>query len=97
MLSSVLRSRHAVAINIQIMRAFVRLRQLLSAHKDLADRIAKLEQKMAQRDATVDQQIQQIFGLLNQLFNPPDPPRKPIGFHTEYEHRPTKKERTKKK
>ncbi len=47
MLSSVVRSSRAIEVNIQIMRAFVRLRQLLSEHKELADRLTKLEQQMA--------------------------------------------------
>ena len=50
MLSSVLRSPRAVEVNIQIMRAFVRLRQLLSVHKELAERLAKLEAQMRERD-----------------------------------------------
>ena len=83
MLSSALRSRRAVEVNIQIMRAFVRLRQLLGIHKELARRLAELEQQMRQRDHAVDQQFQQIFALLEQLFNPPSPARKPIGFHSE--------------
>ena len=82
MLSSVLRSPRAVEINIQIMRAFVRLRQLLSVHKELAERLAKLESQMRHRDHAVAQQFQKVFSLLDQLFNPPTPPRRPIGFHT---------------
>jgi len=85
MLSSVLRSTRAVQINIQIMRAFVRLRQLLSVHKELADRLTKLERQMRRRDRSTDQQFQQVFTLLDQLFSPPDPPRRPIGFHGERE------------
>ena len=69
-------------INIQIMRAFVRLRQLLSVHKELADRLTKLEEQMRQRDHAVAEQFQRVFALLGELFNPPSPPRKPIGFHT---------------
>ena len=83
MLSSVLRSPRAVEVNIQIMRAFVRLRQLLSVHKELAERLTKLEEQMRQRDHAVAQQFQQVFALLDQLFNPPSPPRKRIGFHTD--------------
>ena len=81
MLSSVLRSPRAVEVNIQIMRAFVRLRQLLSVHKELAERLMKLEEQMRQRDHTVAQQFQKVFALLDQLFSPPSPPRKAIGFH----------------
>ncbi len=83
MLSSVLRSPRAVKVNIQIMRAFVRLRQLLSAHKELAERLTKLEEQMRQRDHAVARQFQQVFALLDQLFNPPSPPRKRIGFRAE--------------
>jgi DNA-binding PadR family transcriptional regulator len=83
MLSSVLRNPRAVELNIQIMRAFVRLRQLLSLHKELAERLMKLEEQMRERDHAVAQQFQQVFALLDQLFNPPSPPRNRIGFHTE--------------
>ncbi len=82
MLSSVLRSPRAVEVNIQIMRAFVRLRQLLSVHKELAERLMKLEEPMHQRDHAVAQQFRQVFALLDQLFSPRTPPRKPIGFHS---------------
>ncbi len=85
MLSSVLRSKRAIEVNVQIMRAFVRLRQLLSVHKELADRLTRLEEQMRRRDQSVDQQFRQIFALLDQLFNPPDPPRKAIGFASEME------------
>jgi hypothetical protein len=81
MRSSVLRSPRAVEVNIQIMRAFVRLRQLLSVHKELAERLLKLEEQMRQRDHAVAQQFQEVFALLDQLFSPPSPSRKPIGFH----------------
>jgi phage regulator Rha-like protein len=90
MLSGLLRSDRAIDINIQIMRAFVRLRHLLSAHKELADRLAKLEQAMRDRDQTVQQQFQRVFALLDQLFSPPQPPRQPIGFHTEVKTRKAK-------
>ena len=57
MLSSVLRSKRAVEINIQIMRAFVRLRQLLSIHKELADHLARLEKQMKDKDKAVAHQF----------------------------------------
>lgn len=81
MLSSVLRSPRAIEVNIEIMRAFVRLRQLLSVHKDLAERLSKLEQQMRGRNADVDQQFRHVFSLLEQLFTPPTGKRRPIGFH----------------
>ena len=83
MLSGVLRSPRAVEVNIQIMRAFVRLRQLLHVHKELAERLTELEEQMRQRDHAVAQQFQKVFALLDQLFSPPSPPRKRIGFLAE--------------
>jgi hypothetical protein len=89
MLSSVIRSNRAIEVNIQIMRAFVRLRHLLSINEDLAKRIMKLEQEMHEQGAETGKQIQKIFGLLQQLFNPPSPPKPPpqtpkskIGFRS---------------
>ncbi len=84
MLSSVLRSARAVEVNIEIMRAFVRLRHLLSEHKELAEQIMKLEQEMHEQGAETGKQIQKIFGLLQQLFNPPTPakPKSKIGFRS---------------
>ena len=91
MLSSVLRSPRAVEVNIQIMRAFVRLRQLLSVHKELAERLTKLEQQMSTRGASVEQQFRQVFALLEQLFNPPVSSRKQIGFHAAGKSRESRK------
>jgi hypothetical protein len=75
MLSSVLRSDRAVAVNIEIMRTFVRLRQMLASHADLARRLDELEAKY-------DSQFRVVFDAIRQLMAPPDPPKKPrIGFH----------------
>ena len=81
MLSSVIRSKKAVEVNIEIMRAFVRLRQLMMVNKELAERILKLEGDVNKLGLNVDNQIKQIFGLLQRLFDPPDPPKRKIGFH----------------
>ena len=100
MLSSVLRSSRAVEVNIQIMRAFVRLRQLLSVHKELNDRLTKLEEQMRVRDDSVDQQFRQVFALLDRLFNPPGPATKkrPIGFHAHVaDDAPTSKSKARRK
>ena len=61
MLSSVLKSRHAVRVNIAIMRAFVKLRDMISAHKELAAKLAELERAVAGRD----KHIQSLFGVPN--------------------------------
>lgn len=76
MLSSVLRSERAVKVNIEIMRAFVRLRQLMASHADLAQKLAELERKY-------DKQFQVVFEAIRQLMTPPDPPRRPIGIQAE--------------
>ena len=74
MLSSVLHSERAVRVNIEIMRAFVQLRQMLSSHADLARKLAALEKKY-------DAQFKVVFDAIRQLMAPPEPPRKrPIGF-----------------
>ena len=75
MLSSVLRSPRAVAVNIEIMRAFVRLRQMLLSHADLARKVSALEKKY-------DGQFRVVFDALRQLMQPPPAkPKRPIGFH----------------
>jgi len=75
MLSSILRSQRAVAVNIEIMRAFVRLRELLSSNADLARRLDELEKKY-------DAQFKIVFDAIRQLMTPPpNPPKKRIGFH----------------
>jgi len=73
MLSSVLRSKRAVQVNIEIMRAFVRLRRMLSVHKDLEHKLATLEQKY-------DEQFKLVFDAIRALMAPPEKPRKKIGF-----------------
>jgi len=75
MLSSVLNSERAVQVNIQIMRAFVKLKELLLSHKDLATKIEKLEEKYANHD----KKIKLIFEAIRQLLEPPKQTRV-IGF-----------------
>jgi len=74
MLSSVLRSPRAVAVNVEIMRAFVRLRQMLVSHADLARKLDALEK-------TYDAQFKVVFDALRQLMQPPVKPKGSIGFH----------------
>jgi len=80
MLSSVLKSKRAVQVNIEIMRAFVRLRALIASNKNLAKRLDDLEKKY-------DSQFKVVFDAIRELMTPPDPtpapllPHKPrIGF-----------------
>ena len=77
MLSSVLRSKRAIQVNIAIMRAFVRLKQVLSTHKELAAKLKKLEQKVGKHNKL----IIEIFDIIKQLTQPPKSKPKPqIGF-----------------
>jgi hypothetical protein len=74
MLSSVLQSDRAVQVNIAIVRTFARLRQILTTHKELAERLAAMEKKY-------DQRFKVVFDILKQLMEPPpEPPKRPIGF-----------------
>ncbi|NWF52847.1 MAG: ORF6N domain-containing protein, partial [Nitrospirae bacterium] len=66
MLSSVLNSDRAIKVNIEIMRAFVRLRQLLASNKELARRLDELEKKY-------DAQFKAVFDAIRQLMIPPEP------------------------
>ena len=83
MLSSVLRSPRAIQVNITIMRAFVRLRELMISNKDIAARIEKLEHNHKQTDSIIEVLIDDIEKLSNDVHwikNPPLPRKYPIGF-----------------
>jgi hypothetical protein len=73
MLSSVLRSPRAIQVNIAIMRAFVKLREILATHRDLARRLDQMESKY-------DAQFRGVFDAIRQLMMPPEKPRRRIGF-----------------
>jgi hypothetical protein len=73
MLSSVLRSDRAVQVNIEIMRAFVRLRQMLASHEDLARKLDALDRKY-------DAQFKAVFDAIRRLMAPAAPPRRRIGL-----------------
>ncbi len=77
MLSSVLRSPRAVQVNIAIMRVFVRLRDTLALHKELAHKLAELERKIEGHDTS----IRTLFDAIRELATPPATPRREIGYH----------------
>ncbi|MDR2240736.1 MAG: ORF6N domain-containing protein [Zoogloeaceae bacterium] len=86
MLSSVLNSERAIAVNIEIMRTFVRLRELLSTNKELAERLNQLEQRVSRKLSSHDQAISGILDAIRQLMAPaPEPKKRPIGFVTHEE------------
>ena len=77
MLSSVLRSHQAVAINIEIMRAFVRLRAMIATNKELAAKLDELERKVAAHDESISGLI---FAIRELASPPPVKPKRRIGF-----------------
>ena len=76
MLSSVLRSKRAVQVNIEIVRAFVRLRQMLASNTQLATKLADMEKKY-------DAQFKVVFDAIRQLMTPPRSKKRKIGFLVE--------------
>jgi hypothetical protein len=77
MLSSVLNSERAVQVNIAIMRAFVKLREILETNRELARKFEELEARVGKHD----EQIGSIIEAIRQLMAPPEKPRREIGFH----------------
>ena len=73
MLSTVLRSKRAVQVNIEIMRTFVKLRQMLSSNRELATKLDQLEKKY-------DKQFAVVFEAIRRLMEPEQKPRRRIGF-----------------
>ncbi len=79
MLSSVLRSKRAIRVNIEIMRAFARLREILASNKDFAKRLEELEKKFNSHDA----QFLAVFDAIRELMKVPEKHKKRIGFTAE--------------
>ena len=86
MLSSVLRSERAVQVNIQIMKTFVKLREIISTHKELAQKLRELELKIESHD----ENITAIFEAINQLLAPEEKPKRKIGFEVKEKTYPYK-------
>lgn len=86
MLSSVLRSKRAINVNIQIMRAFTKLRQMLSTHEDLKKKIEDMEEKY-------DHQFKIVFDAIKQLIDIEEKPKKKIGFEVKEPRRKYAKDR----
>ena len=93
MLSSVLRSKRAILVNIEIMRAFVSLREMLASNRELADKLGELERCIV----THDEQIQVIFEAIRQLLRPPKTRRRQIGFRANEDHDAAPKQRGRRK
>jgi len=80
MLASVLGSDRAIAVNIQIMRAFVRMRELLISNRALADKLDQLEARLERKLTTHDAAIAAILSAIRELMRPTPPRRRGIGF-----------------
>jgi len=77
MLANVLRSRVAIRASIQVVRAFVHLRQMLASHDDLARKIDAIERRVGRHDV----ELQEVLRILRKLLEPPPvPPKRPLGF-----------------
>ena len=76
MLSSVLHSKRAIEVNIAIMRAFVKMREIMATNKDFAEKLKIIEEKLAEHD----DQFQVVFEAIKQLFTEEEKPKKKIGF-----------------
>jgi hypothetical protein len=81
MLASVLKSAKAMQVSIRVIEIFVKMREMLSAHKDILLKLEQIERKVTGHD----ENIQLIFGYLKQLLNPPQEPRPRIGFRRQNE------------
>jgi hypothetical protein len=80
MLSGVLRSDRAIAVNIEIMRAFVELRRVAGSIEELQKKLDQMELDIGARLSEHDEQIRQIFEALRQLIAPPARAKQPVGF-----------------
>ena len=80
MLSGVLRSKRAVAVNIEIMRAFVELRRAAMSYAGIEKRLEELERETRTKLGQHDEQLSQIFQALRQLISPPPRPKRRVGF-----------------
>jgi len=77
MLSAVLRSDKAIKISIIIINTFIKLREIISSHKELAQKLSELEQRVSNHDSA----IADIFKAIRQLMSSPKQPKRKIGFH----------------
>ena len=87
MAATVLNTPRAVEVSVYVVRAFVRLRELVTSHRDLAKRLDELEhttEALAMQHESFSRntknQLKQVFDALRELMTPPDPPKRPIGF-----------------
>jgi ORF6N domain len=88
MAASVLNTARAIEVSVYVVRAFVKLRELLVSHKELAKRLDELEARIEQRLTTHDQAIAGILEAIRELMRPPETKKRPIGFVAPQEKKP---------
>lgn len=87
MLGNVLKSSRAIAVSLLVVRAFVQIREMLSAHKDISAKLDQMERKLSSHD----QAIAGLIDAIRQLMNPPEPARRGIGFTANIDSKPRSK------
>ena len=87
MLGNVLKSSRAVEVSLLVVRAFVQIREMLSAHKDISAKLDQMERKLSSHD----QAIAGLIDAIRQLMNPPAPARRGIGFTANIDSKPRNK------
>jgi hypothetical protein len=86
MAATILNSPGAVEMSVYVVRAFVKLRELLSSNRELARRFAQLETRLDKKLTEHDKAIAAILSAIRELMNPPQPKRRPIGFTADLGH-----------
>ncbi|HVS77239.1 MAG TPA: ORF6N domain-containing protein [Steroidobacteraceae bacterium] len=94
MAATVLNSPRAVEMSVYVVRAFVKLRELLTSNKELARRLDELEARIEKRLTTHDEAISAILSAIRQLMNSPPPTHRPIGFTADFEEHGRKDEKS---
>jgi hypothetical protein len=88
MAASVLNSPRAVEMSVYVVRAFVKLRELLTSNKDLACKLAALERSLISLDLKTQRQFKEVYEAIRALMNPPPPKRRGIGFTANIDEKP---------
>jgi hypothetical protein len=88
MAATILNSHRAIEVSVYVVRAFVQLRGLLASNRELAQRLGELERRLERKFAAQDVVIADILAAIRQLMNPPEPPKRAIGFVALAEKKP---------
>lgn len=89
--ANVLKSSRAVTMGVHVVRAFVRLRDTLTAHKDLKKKLAELERSLIVLDLKTEAQFEEVYAAIRQLNQSPQQPKRPIGFVWPEDEKPRKR------